>query len=145
MVPLVTYNVPILNKLREEPAFLPAEAHVSQNPVFVVVEVDLSRRREEGVSQFSCDAVETMVQVGLQTVCVVDGVEACQEPDGHRQLIMRAVCRPQPAHDGLQQTHPTPQPFLHCLQPFMNKTLVSAATGTDKELLRPLDMEVVRD
>lgn len=46
-------------------AFLPAEAHVSKNPVFVVVKVDLACRREECMSQFSCDAVETMVQIGL--------------------------------------------------------------------------------
>lgn len=44
----------------------------------MVVKVDFACWREEGVSQFSRDAVETMVQVGLQTVCVVDGVEACQ-------------------------------------------------------------------
>lgn len=67
-------------------AFLPAKAHVSQNPVFVVVEVDLASWREERVSQFSCDAVETMVQVGLQTVCVVDGVEACQDTETHTYL-----------------------------------------------------------
>ena len=44
----------------------------------MVVKVDLACWREERVSQFSRDAVETMVQIGLQTVCVVDGVEACQ-------------------------------------------------------------------
>lgn len=47
----------------------------------MVVEVDLASWREERVSQFSCDAVETMVQVGLQTVGVVDGVEACQDTE----------------------------------------------------------------
>lgn len=47
----------------------------------MVVEVDLARWREEGVSQLSRDAVETMVQVGLQTVSVVDGVETCQNTD----------------------------------------------------------------
>lgn len=61
------------------PAFFPAEAHVSQNPILMVVKVDLARRREESMCQFASDAVETVVQVGLQTVCVVDGVEACQK------------------------------------------------------------------
>lgn len=60
-------------------AFFPAEAHVSQNPILMVVKVDLARRREESMCQFASDAVETVVQVGLQTVCVVDGVEACQK------------------------------------------------------------------
>lgn len=69
-------------------AFLPTKAHVSQNPVFVVVEVNLASWREESMSQFSCDAVETMVQVGLQTVRVVDGVEACQ--DRERETYLRA-------------------------------------------------------
>lgn len=57
-------------------AFIPAEAHVSQNPVLVIIEVDLSGLREESVGQFSSDAVETVVQVGLQTVGVVSRVEA---------------------------------------------------------------------
>ncbi len=64
-------------------AFLPAKAHVSQNPVFVVVEVDLATWREKCVSQFSCDAIETMVQIWLQTVSVVDRVEACQDRERH--------------------------------------------------------------
>lgn len=64
-------------------AFLPAEAHVSQNPVFMVVKVNLACCWEECMGQFSCDAVETMVQLGLQTVCVVDGVEACQSGERH--------------------------------------------------------------
>lgn len=89
-------------------AFLPAKAHVSQNPVLVVVEVDLTSWREECVSQFSCDAVETMVQVGLQTVCVVDGIEACQERERHTYLraeegnphsIISALCRLQQGDD----------------------------------------------
>lgn len=66
--------------------FLPAKAHVSKNPVFMVIEVDLASWREECMSQFSCDAIETMVQVGLQTVCVVDGVEACQDRQTHTYL-----------------------------------------------------------
>lgn len=49
----------------------------------MVIKVDLASWREECMSQFSCDAIETMVQVGLQTVCVVDGVEACQDRDRH--------------------------------------------------------------
>ncbi len=57
-------------------AFIPAEAHVSQNPVLVIIKVDLSGLRKEGVGQFSGDAVETVVQVGLQTVGVVSRVEA---------------------------------------------------------------------
>lgn len=94
-------------------AFLPAKAHVSQNPVFVVVKVDLASWREECVSQFSCDAVETMVQVGLQTVCVVDGVEACQDretetylraEEGNPHSIICALCRQQHGDDGLQKT-----------------------------------------
>lgn len=60
-------------------AFLPAKAHVSQDPVLVVVEVDLASLRKERVSQFSCDAVETLVQVGLETVGVVGGIESCQD------------------------------------------------------------------
>lgn len=43
------------------PAFIPAEAHVSQNPILVIIEVDLSGLREEGVGQFTGDAVETVV------------------------------------------------------------------------------------
>jgi len=72
-------------------AFLPAEAHVSQNPVFVVVKVNLACWREESMSQFSCDTVETMVQIGLQTVCVVDGVEACQNKETHISESRREV------------------------------------------------------
>lgn len=53
----------------------------------MVVKVDLASWREEGVSQFSSDAVETVVQVGLQTVGVVNGVEACQDTDIDRQAI----------------------------------------------------------
>lgn len=45
----------------------------------MVVKVDLPRWGEEGVGQFASNAVKTVVQVGLQTVCVVDGVEACQK------------------------------------------------------------------
>lgn len=94
-------------------AFLPAEPHVSQNPVFVVVKVNLACWREERMSQFSCDAVETMVQVGLQTVCVVDGVEACQNRETHTYLraeegnphsIISALCRLQQWDDELQKT-----------------------------------------
>lgn len=66
-------------------AFLPAKAHVSQNPVFMVVKVDLASWREESMSQLSCDAVKTVVQVGLQTVRVVDGVEACQDRQRERE------------------------------------------------------------
>lgn len=43
--------------------------------------MDLASWREEGVSQFPSDAVEAVVQVGLQTVRVVNGVEACQDTD----------------------------------------------------------------
>lgn len=75
-------------------AFLPAKAHVSQNPVFAVIKVNLASRGEEGVSQFSCDAVETMVQVGLQTVCVVDGVEACQDRGRHTSELRREPVTP---------------------------------------------------
>lgn len=64
-------------------AFFPAEAHISQNPVLMVVKVDLACRWEESMGQFSGDAVETMVQVGLQAVCVVDGIEACQYRERH--------------------------------------------------------------
>jgi len=92
-------------------AFLPAKAHVSQNPVFVVVKVDLASWREERVSQFSRDAVETMVQVGLQTIGVVGGVEACQDrerggetylraEEGNPHSIMSAPCRQQPEGGG---------------------------------------------
>lgn len=69
-------------------AFLPAKAHVSQNPIFVVIKVDLASWREERVSQFSCDAIKTMVQIRLQTVRVVDGIEACQ--DRKRDTYLRA-------------------------------------------------------
>lgn len=57
-------------------AFLPAEAHVPQNPVLVIIKVDLSGRREERVCQFTCDAVKTVVQVRLQTIRVIYWVEA---------------------------------------------------------------------
>lgn len=60
-------------------AFLPAEAHVPQNPVLVIVKVDLSGRREESVCQFACDAVKTVMQVGLQTIRVIYRVEPCQK------------------------------------------------------------------
>ena len=43
----------------------------------MVVEVDLPGGKEEGVGQFSGDAVEAVVQVGLQAVRVVDWVKAC--------------------------------------------------------------------
>lgn len=56
----------------------------------MVVEVDLASRREERVSQFPRDAVETVVQVRLQTVRVVDGVEACQDREGERHTYLRA-------------------------------------------------------
>lgn len=72
------------------------------------------------MSQFSCDAVETMVQVGLQTVCVVDGVEACQmerethtylrAEEGNPHSIISAQCRPQQWDDGLQKTELFLQP-----------------------------------
>lgn len=100
-------------------AFLPAKAHVSQNPVFVVVEVDLASWWEECMSQFSCDAVETMVQVGLKTVCVVDGIEACQDGERHTYLraeegnphsIISALCRVQQGDDELQRTELFLQP-----------------------------------
>lgn len=52
----------------------------------MVIKVDLASWREERMSQFSCDAVETMMQVGLQTVRVVDGVEACQDRETHAKL-----------------------------------------------------------
>lgn len=60
-------------------AFLPAEAHIPQNPVFVIIKVDLSGRREESVCQFTCGPIETVVQVGLQTIGVIYWVEACQK------------------------------------------------------------------
>lgn len=50
----------------------------------MVIKVDLASWREEGMSQFPCDAIKTVVQVGLQAVCVVDGVEACR--DRERQI-----------------------------------------------------------
>lgn len=83
-------------------AFLPAEAHVSQNPIFVVVKVDLACWREERVSQFSCDAIETMVQVGLPTVCVVDWIEACQNRETERNSSepRRESLRPSFLHRG---------------------------------------------
>lgn len=40
------------------------------------------------MGQFPCDAVETMVQMGLQTVCVVDRVESCQNQKG--DIFLRA-------------------------------------------------------
>lgn len=67
-------------------AFLPAKAHVSQNPVLVVIEVDLSGLWKECVGQFSRDAVETVVQVGLEAVGVVDGVESC--PDAKTKAVL---------------------------------------------------------
>lgn len=65
-----------VDEIGQPNSFFPAEAHVSQNPVFMVIKVDLSCWWEEGMSQFSRYAVETMVQVGLQAVCVVDRVKA---------------------------------------------------------------------
>lgn len=56
----------------------------------MVIKVDLASWREECMSQFSCDAIETMVQVGLQTVCVVDGVEACQDRERDTHTYLRA-------------------------------------------------------
>lgn len=60
-------------------AFLPAEAHVPQNPVLVIIKVDLSSRREERMGQFTCGAIKTVMEVGLQTICVIYWVEACQK------------------------------------------------------------------
>lgn len=45
----------------------------------MIIEVDLASLGKERVSQFSCDAIEAMVQVGLETVGVVVGIESCQE------------------------------------------------------------------
>lgn len=75
----------------ERGAFLPAKAHVSQDPVLVVIEVDLSSLWKEGMGQFSRDAVETMVQVGLEAVGVVDGVESCQGRKTKRSAPARAA------------------------------------------------------
>lgn len=74
-------------------AFLPAEAHVSQNPVLVVVEVDLASLGKERVSQFSRDAIEAMVQVGLETVGVVVGIESCQDRESAASLRAPGLLR----------------------------------------------------
>lgn len=60
----------------------------------MVIKVDLASWREECMSQFSCDAIETMVQVGLQTVCVVDGVEACQDRETDTHIPQREALTP---------------------------------------------------
>lgn len=129
-------------------AFLPAKAHVSQNPVFVVVKVDLASWREESMSQFSCDAIETMVQVGLETVSVVDGVEACQDrerqtylraEEGNPRFIISALCRLQQGDDGLQKTELflQPSPCRMTTIPLtvtenLCRTVEFAPKGTDK-------------
>lgn len=58
----------------------------------MVVEVDLSGLRKKRMSQFSRDAVETMVQVGLEAVGVVDGIESCQ--DRKTKTLVRARAAP---------------------------------------------------
>lgn len=131
-------------------AFLPAKAHVSQNPVFMVVEVDLASWWEECMSQFSCDAVETMVQIGLQTVCVVGGVEACQDRERERETYLRtekgnphsvicALCRQQQGDDELQKTELFLQPSPRRMTTIpltvtenLCRTLEFAPKGTDK-------------
>lgn len=59
--------------------FFPAEAGVPQDPVLVVIEMDFPVGREEGVGEFPGGAVEAVVDQGLQTVRVVDRVEACEK------------------------------------------------------------------
>lgn len=91
-----------LRSVIKRDAFLPAKAHVSQNPVLIVIKVDLSSWWKECVSQFSCDAIETMVQVGLEAVGVVDGIESCQ--DRKTKTLLRARAAPltlQERNDGL--------------------------------------------
>lgn len=83
-------------------AFLPAKAHVSQNPVLMVIEVDLSGLWKECMSQFSCDAIETMVQVGLEAVGVVVGIEPYQNRKTKALVRARAASfRLQLRNDGL--------------------------------------------
>lgn len=82
--------------VKERDAFLPAEAHVPQNPVLMVVEVDLAGLGKERVSQFSCDAIEAVVQVGLETVGVVVGVESCQDRKPTLSLRRPACCAQTP-------------------------------------------------
>lgn len=55
--------------------FLPAEPGVPQDPILVVIKVDFSMGREEGVGQLPRGAIEAVVGQRLQAVRVVDGVE----------------------------------------------------------------------
>lgn len=53
----------------------PAEPGSSKDPELVVVEVDFSSRRQEGVSQLAIQAVEARVERRPPAVRVVKGVE----------------------------------------------------------------------
>lgn len=131
-------------------AFLPAEAHVSQNPIFVVVKVDLACWREERVSQFSCDAIETMVQVGLPTVCVVDWIEACQNreternsSEPRRESFIPAPWRLKWGDDGSQTTNSEDDDHSsHSLWEFMQDSRLHPK-GADKGEFRNFCHELI--
>lgn len=53
----------------------PTEPGLAEDPELVVVEVDLSSRRQEGVSQLAVQTVETRVKRRPPAVGVVEGVE----------------------------------------------------------------------
>jgi len=58
--------------------FFPAEPRVPQYPVFVVIKMDFPIGWEEGVGKLPCGAIEAVVDERLQTVRVIDRVEACE-------------------------------------------------------------------
>lgn len=58
--------------------FFPAEVGVPQYPVFVVIKVDFSIGWEEGMGKLPRCAIKAVVNERLQTVRVVDRVEACE-------------------------------------------------------------------
>lgn len=54
---------------------LPAEPGLAEDPELVIIKVDFSPRRQEGVSQLAVQPVKTRVERRPPAVCVVKGVE----------------------------------------------------------------------
>lgn len=59
--------------------FFPAEPGVPQYPVLMVIKMDFPVGGEEGVGKFPGCSIKAVVNERLQTVRVIDGVEACEK------------------------------------------------------------------
>lgn len=59
--------------------FFPAEPGIPQYPVFMVIKMDFPVGWEEGMGKFPCCSIKAVVNERLQTVRVIDGVEACEK------------------------------------------------------------------